>query len=387
VFETMKEAPHCRMAPEKERKKRLKELGRDPCELCDCHKVKKGNWSASDPKDVANKPRTFDTVCRGRAFRSRGFVQLQDVLRRFKRLSREVWEAQQECLRPDPAGLVHKWLNPNKHILPWWLPKPEYGSVYRSWDWGGRNPHAVLFHQILDVPVELADEAGHVFAKLQEGDVVTFDEIYTDRIPAIGDLAVRVFERTQAWHEHGFRFRVTKDFCDPAGFSAKADARKAAAENGYPEPDFASRPVPRIESVQKHVEWGEDDMLYIVGPMCINTLDEYSVYHFPKDKDGKALSEDPEKVDDHAMDSKRYFIWNVYKLSQHAPSEGPGRADSTPVETAKLGKRRPLLGGGGLPPGDGSMPVGSTAQRYLTQDPMGGASVRRADLPGVVRHG
>jgi hypothetical protein len=168
--------------------------------------------------------------------------------------------------------------------------------------------------------------------------------------------------------------------------------KKAAAENGYPVPEFSASPAPRVESVREHISWGEDDRLFIVGPYCPNTVDEYSVYHYPKDKDGKPISEDPEGVDDHSMDSIRYFVWGRHMAERRAPSgEAPGSAPRK-KEDPKLSKRPPFPGGMPDPPDETS--VGSTRGGYLNAAPpgMGGGlpghrqtRVRQVDAPSVRR--
>jgi hypothetical protein len=49
IWETMAEVPECQCAPRAERRKRLKELGRDPSDLCQCHRVTKGRWGSDAP--------------------------------------------------------------------------------------------------------------------------------------------------------------------------------------------------------------------------------------------------------------------------------------------------------------------------------------------------
>ncbi len=361
VFETMRQVPNCRTAPENE--------GRPEEELCKCHLEKKGEW------DDGTK-RTFASVCNGRAYRARGFIQLADVIGRFKKLSREVWEAQQECLRPDPSDLIHRWFRPH-YILSEWFPYPELGSVYRSWDWGGDNPHSVHWTQRLDHAVE------HEGRVIPEGSMVTFDEMFYSGggYTALGE---RVLKRTKEWQEdYGFKFKIRGDFCDPAGFAAKQDVKKWARDNGFEEPDFTSRPAERIESIKKHREWGEEGMLWIVGPFCPNLCEEYAVYHRKKSPDGKNPSEDAEKIDDHAMDDQRYLIWNLYKMGFNATSEIPASAMGS--DDPRLGDRRPPMMGAN-PMNKNNSPVGSSAGgSYLNRAPHGGQSVRGGSRPSVRR--
>lgn len=349
VFETMQPVPNCRSAPEN--------AGRPEEELCNCNRQVKGVW---DDGPRAGTPRRFDQVCGGRAYRSDGFVKLADVHKRFKQLSRMVWEAQQECLTPNIEGIVHKWFSQRGDTtLTTWLPHPEFGSIYRSWDWGGQNPNAVGFFQVLDVPVGLNADGLPILSEeedpvlvIEEGTAVQFDEIYrtSDELPGEGgfsDLAKVVADRENEWRTYGFPLEVKKDYCDPSGFVAKREVKKAYRQlmaltddrtgqplyPGLAIPDFKSIPAPVYESVRLHISWGEGGRLKVVEAMCPKTSDEYDVYHWPDKRDGKNPSEEPVKEDDHAMDMTRYFIWNFERERdrEQQQNEHPG-ADDSPRE-------------------------------------------------------
>lgn len=339
VFETMANVPNCQNG-------------------CGCDKVIKGTWDDGTP-------RTFESVCGGRAKRADGFVKLDDVRKRFRQLNRLTWEAQQECLRPNIDGVVHKWVS-DQHMLDHWYPDPDFGPVFRSWDWGGTNPHSVHFSQLLTTPVEVD---GRIF---EEGCLITFDEIYQNNI-GFGELALKVFARTEEWHQSGYDFEIEYDFCDPAGAAAKLDVKRTAEEAGYPPPKFRSIPCPRYESVQKHIEWGEDNRLFFVSKMCPNLADEYSAYHWPDEKPGQNRKEEPVKEDDHAMDDQRYLIWNLWRLGL-MKSTGDAPASSFEGRANDPSKKRKDMS-----------PTGSTmSPSYLMNDPRT-TTIRSQDAPSVRR--
>ncbi len=300
VFETMAKVPECGVE------------NPDGTLACGCDKVIKGKWP-SQQEGVEGPPRTFASVCDGRAARADGFMQLKDVHRRFRSLGRRVWEAQQECLRPSSEGLVHEWWDPALYELPFWYPRPEIGPIYRSWDWGGTHPHAVLFHQELRHDVEL--KVGDQTRVIPQRSIVTFDEIFHPGGGAY-NLGLEVFERVEEWHKHGFTFEVDYDFVDPANVTARQDVKRAAHNGGYAEPSFRAVPATVENSVDKHVEWGEDGKLFVVGKMCPNLVEGYEEYHWPEQKQGQPAPKKPVMVDDDAVDSKRYFIWNLYMLQR-----------------------------------------------------------------------
>jgi hypothetical protein len=343
VFETMRSVPNCRTAPENKDK--------PESELCRCNRIRKGVWD--DGTD-----RSFDQVCGGRAYRADGFVQLKDVHKRFKQLSRFTWEAQQECLTPELEGVVHKWMTERCYLVTW-LPHAEFGPIYRGWDWGGNNPNAVVWFQRLSVPVGLDsdglpilsddDEDGRVALQtLLPGTLVQFDEIYktSDELPGDGgysDLATFVAQREVEWREFGFDMKIEKDFCDPAGFIAKREVRKEYRRliqqepDAYPGieiPDFTSIPAPVQESVRLHISWGEAGKIRVAVPMVPKTLDEYDAYHWPDKRQNRNPSENPVEEDDHAMDATRYMIWNLDRLADRdARVAEAGRPTGVPRST------------------------------------------------------
>jgi hypothetical protein len=360
VFETMMQVPNCRTAPEN--------ADRDEAELCRCHRVRKGLYDDGTA-------RTFDRECAGKAYRSDGFVTLEDVHRRFVQLSMSVWNAQQRCLTPDVEGLVHKWFN-DRHRIPTWIPYAQFGPIYRGWDWGGQNPHAIVWVQKLAHDVGMAwlkvtddqgregwtfspilsdDDDREIAYTLPTGSYVQFDEHHGDagQLGEFSTLGLRAVLREVQWAMFGVPMEIAGDFCDPAGYIAKREVRKAVnqlidqvgsgeysaevggllAEMGIPPevlegfeivvPEFTSRPAPRVESIRKHIELGENDLIYVVTSMCPATEDEYDAYHWLAPKPGKNVPEDAAKEDDHAMDAKRYLIWNVEREGDKPPAEVP----------------------------------------------------------------
>lgn len=306
IFEVMQKVPNCG-------------------DGCGCDKVVKGTVERLNPETGVKErvPRTFMDVCGGRAKLSDGHIRLEDVHRRFRQLGISVWEAQMECLKPNPEGLVHMWLN-ERYLLDSWKPNPDYGMIIRTWDWGGTNPHAVLFSQLLRVDVDVPDGTGGTI-RIPEGSLVTFDEIYgnKDKIGGIKRLAEKVVKRTRQWRTYGYDIEIAYDFCDPAGASARIDVKDVFIDMEENAPNFKHRKAPRVASIQKHVEWGEDGRLFFVQSMCQNTIDEFSGYHYKQNSDG-TWSEDAVEFDDHAADSHRYGVWNLAKMLQNdKPMEVP----------------------------------------------------------------
>lgn len=352
VFETMAPVKNCRSAPEN--------AGKPEEELCNCNKIQKGYWPQKREEQL--KPRTFESVCGGRAARADGFVKLEDVHKRFMQLSQFTWESQQECLRPNVEGIVHKWVGA-RHKIKSWLPFPHLGSIYRGWDWGGQNPHAVVWCQLLDVPVGLdkndnpvleEKHAKRIVRTIKEGTLVQFDETVgnADKLGGYYELGQHVAKRQVQWWKYGFSFQVEGDYCDPAGFAAKRDVKKAwndmladPEEEAWEElivPNFKSRPIGREVSIREHISWGESDRIHYVPSMCPRTDEEYDTYHWKDPKPGKPEPEDAEKLDDHCMDAKRYLIYHLkLKLDKGDPEtpaqdESRGRVSARPIKRPDL---------------------------------------------------
>lgn len=382
VFETMARVDNCRSAPENK--------DRPEAELCNCDRVKKGTFPDGSV-------RTFAKVCAGRAYRADGFVHLTDVHKRFKQLSSYTWDAQQECRTPNVEGLVHKWAQ-TAQSLPVWLPKPEFGPIYRGWDWGGNNPNAVVWFQLTRVPVGLnadglpiLDGEEEAVWLIPEGTLVQFDEIYktSDELPGDGgysDLAETVARREVQWRSYGFPMEIEMDCCDPAGFIAKREVKKRYRElqsmtdddgerlfPGIQIPRFKSVPAPVMESVRIHISWGESGKIRIVESMCPSTSDEYDVYHWPDKRANSNVKEEPVKEDDHAMDATRYLIWNLERTQAQGKTEPPSAAEK---QQDRVQTRGPFEEGVSVLPTqtpNPTAPVGTDGRR----------SFREQSVPGV----
>jgi hypothetical protein len=217
VYESACEVPNCQGAPDDERRTRLKALGMDVDSTCNCHQAIKGEW-------VEDVPRTLASVCKGKFFRSRGWMEHADVVGKFMQNTRVVWEAQMECRRPSADGLyLPDWFR-ERFCLKGWMPRPELGQVWTGTDWGGGAESAVLWMQgPLRVPVQIQGPAGQVI--VPEGAHVVFDEFLKAGIGAT-KLADEVLAREAHWRRIIPNFRVAARFADMAGRQQRDDWRE-----------------------------------------------------------------------------------------------------------------------------------------------------------------
>jgi hypothetical protein len=342
IFECAQEVPNCRKAypdlPEEEK--------------CECNRVVKGKWESGED-------RTFEDVCNGRLARSRGWLPLGDLHKTFRTTTRDVWEAQQECSRPSASGLRLPDFDRQRHGIRHFMPDPSNGMVFASVDFGGTNPTAIEFVQVLNKPVIVlgfhqADREEPAIV-LPAGSHVVFDEIYKANL-APSKMADLVIKRIGYWKMRFPEFHIKRFFYD-------VQARGAMLEWRAHDP-----PIPLVNYATKDVDlhttyWRdliEENQFYVDVTRCDMLCDEIEVWHNPDPKPGQIdIPDRPVKDFDHAVDATRYLIANVrtIKRSQQSAAAPTGAGES---------------GYGG------STGTGSGPSRYL---PGGGEPARSTNFP------
>lgn len=288
VIEASQEVPECRQAPDDLRRARLTELGLDPCSLCGCDKIVKGEWSEDNP-------RTLESVCKGRFFRSRGWMDHSDVRRKFVQNTRHTWEAQMECRRPMADGLyLEGWVR-ERFGVKGWMPRPEYGVVWTGTDWGGGAESAVVWIQgPLRVPVSIGTTVVPI------GAYVIFDEYLKAGIGAT-KLADEVCAREVGWRRLVAGFRVANRFADMAGRQQRDDWR----EHTPPLKTvwwLSSRDFdPQVETLQGLVE---DKLYWVDVERCSRHCDDIESW---RQKDGREIHDEAT----HSMAATRYCLASV----------------------------------------------------------------------------
>ena len=335
IFETARNVPNCQVANP--------ELSDE--EKCDCHTVVKGEWE--DGSD-----RTFDTVCNGRLARSQGFLSRGDVHKKFTELDRDTWEAQQECSKPEVGGSVFKQFSAEKYGIKFFQPNPENGPIVMSVDFGGTNPHAVNWYQIvnhdMDVHGPNQKQSDKPNKRIVAGTRVCFDEIY---IAEIGNnkLADLVIEKENKWREKFPDFKIYKRFADVAAKAARLDWANH-------KPYRLSTQYYVTRDIKEHIKTCNqvlDERIFAVDvERCPMWVQEALGYHYPPPK--PELEYDPElPVDDfnHCMSGFRYTMENLKWMESHG----------------MMAARRftPSSSGGHINPWKGNSPIKSGAPRYL----------------------
>jgi hypothetical protein len=318
VFEVARENPACRTAPKDIREARLKELERDPCELCDCDKVAKGEWSERNP-------RTLDTVCKGKFFKSRGWMSHEDVIRKFVQNSPTKWASQLECRRPMADGLYLPTWSRERYVVKDYEPRPEYGYIWMGVDWGGsaNSTSAVLWVQgPLHQPLQVNNFQG-TKTLIPKGAYVIFKEINEAAIGAtrLADKVVR--QEIQYRNRFGGAWRVKGRFADKAGAQQRADWREhnpPLRTNWYLSGKYFD---PTVECLQALVA---DSLLYADGAGCPGTCDDFESW---RSVDGKEVHDQSS----HNPAAARYCLKNVQGIVKRY--QGNTRTTLQPLVAAR----------------------------------------------------
>ena len=227
----------------------------------------------------------------GRLVRARGFIPVDDVIRQKKLMDADTWQSQWLSKRPMLGGLIYPKFDPAVH-------------VFEASEWGGPGG----YHEAL--PVFMASDFGYtnpwcnLYAQVTPTDeLVIFSEDYERQVI------------TQRWAER-IKHKPWYDLMqwavgDPAG----ADERATLQDNGiriHAADNEKDRGIKRVRYLLDPPDRGTP-MIYI-SKACVNLLEEITQYHIPdvRRPDNQNEDEEPAKIFDHAMDSLRYLVSEIY---------------------------------------------------------------------------
>jgi hypothetical protein len=296
VFEVAKEVPSCREVTRDLRESRLIELNKDPCELCDCDKVAKG--------EITNGvPRTLNTLCKGKFFKSRGWMSREDVVRKFVQNAPNKWASQLECRRPMADGLYLPTFSRERHAIRNYEARPEYGYIWQGVDWGGsaNSSSAVIWIQgPLHQPIQVNNTIG-TKTVIPQGSYVIFKEI-NEAVMGATRLADKVNrQEIQFRNRFSNAWRVKARFADKAGAQQRMDWREhdpPLRTNWYLSGSYFD---PTVECLQALVV---DNLLYVDDQQCPGTCDDFESW---RSKDGREVHDDAT----HNPAAIRYCLKNV----------------------------------------------------------------------------
>lgn len=191
------------------------------------------------------------------------------------------------------AGLVYPEFDTAIHVLKSFAqPEPEWVK-YRVIDFGQTNPTAVLWIGVA-----------------KNGDIYIYDEIYEKNL----------YTSTLA---HLIHAKSPDYYVCTYGDSAASQSIKDLSEHGiYVTPikktsgssteDWMKGGIEKVREYLRVQEGTGKPKMY-VAPNCQNTIDEFLSYSWKPAKEGAdpraKQDERPDKLNDHAMDALRYFIY------------------------------------------------------------------------------
>lgn len=268
-------------------------------ERCECHTIRKGTWEDGTP-------RLLSDVCKGDFHRSRGWQPYGDVVKQFTENDADTFEVQQLCAKPEMRHHYVPTWDDNRHLIRDFEPDPENGPIFQAVDWGGTNPHAVNWYQLLKFEVEATawrlEDGVKQRVRIKEGTIVVFDEIYISEIgnDRLGDLVLaKERDYIRRW---GPRWSVYERYADPQGKAARADWKAKGLKCSW----RATREFD--EHIKLVMDLFDDDAIRVVGEKCPMFVREI--------KEWRADPNTGKQIDtfNHCMSEFRYLLANVKKI-------------------------------------------------------------------------
>ncbi len=188
------------------------------------------------------------------------------------------------------GGLVLKEFDMNRHVIAGGKPVPRNWSIYCSIDHGYNAPTAILWH-----------------ATSKRGEVVTFKEIYKNKV-VIRDLVEMINEVN-----HQIGRKPTLYVGDPSMTQRNGVTGTSAADeyrrHGIPLMMGSKNVDGRINKMNEYLKYN----MWHITRDCPNTIKEargysFKIYTSPKIADRNNVRAEPNKKNDHAMDSSGYFF-------------------------------------------------------------------------------
>lgn len=229
------------------------------------------NWLQTDFEEQWKKGNKDYRVVRFRSVDSPYFPK-EEYERAKATMDKRVFERRYEGLFTKMEGLVYDDFNYSVHVTEK-IPE-DFDVVIGGIDWGFTAPCAM-------VVIGLKDDVFYII-----------DEFYGS-----GKTTPELQEIAKGFKD---KYKVSRWYAD----SAEPDRIE----------EFKRAGIYTLEA-NKDIEWGITkvrDLLRtqraLIHPRCKYLLDEFESYHYPEQTQGKEIKENPEKVDDHAMDAMRYAL-------------------------------------------------------------------------------
>lgn len=181
-------------------------------------------------------------------------------------------------------GLIYPMFNKEKHVVSGTVEYKRNHQYYVTIDYGTVNPFAALLIDFDGRKSTVIKEFYYDSKKEKEGRIDN-EKYYEKMCKMIGDIPIEYI------------------IVDPSAAGFIETIKKYAkhivkgADNDV---------VNGIQEVTKYLNYG----LIQVHESCENTIKEFGMYVWDED----SMEDEPVKENDHAMDSLRYYIWNVARM-------------------------------------------------------------------------
>jgi hypothetical protein len=209
-------------------------------------------------------------------------------------------------------------------------------------DWGGTNPHAVNWYQLLKNEIEVEtwvqpDKGKRYTTRIKEGTLVCFDEIYIAEIgnEKLGQMVKEVEAKYQ--RIYGPAWRVYERYADPQGKAARMDFKAMNLLTKWHTTREFDEHIKAIRAMF------DDDLFRCVGEKCPKFVWEIKQWRIDE-RTGDQLD-----IHNHAMSNFRYAVANIKKIKRRAiGNKKPGGIRR--IQRQSGGIRIERTGGGTAPP-------------------------------------
>lgn len=208
------------------------------------------------------------------------------------------------------SGLVFKHYDPDKHVLPERKIPPAHWQHYISLDAGYNNPTAVLWHAVSP-----------------EGLVFTYDEIYR-REMTVEQISELITEKEKHYREN-YGILTYLKIADPAikqrsnitGLSVQIEYAQHGHNFATPQSRDVNAGLDKMNNYLRLNRW-------LISERCPNLQREMRMYRrdqyaSAKLREKNNRKETPQKKDDHACDSSRYFFSFMPNLNIEEEAKKP----------------------------------------------------------------
>jgi hypothetical protein len=322
LFEVAEQVPTCRSAPENANLPEWEPgLERDQCK-CDCAEIVNGVLEGAEDENGDPLPRTLESVCQGRFYRSRGHRSRGEVIQLFLQNDARTFNAQQLCRETETEGLYIPNFSRQRHGLARFGLDVANGPVYTGTDWGFTDEAAVLWVQYLERAVEAIRYDGKTIV-LPRGARVAFAERTIARKTAteLGQEAI-MREVKLANVMSISRVPVRKRWADLQG----AGDRRDWAKMGLKTARYSTRNFDEhvkewrglVDANRFYVVVDEDHFTGMGCPFLCEQLEGW------REEDGKESRELPQ----HVVSAGRYVLYGMHDVYQDSGAQSPEQVEA-----------------------------------------------------------